>query len=102
MEGDARTWALPALEDLKKGGWPYQGQWSTFEKEFSRWFIPLDPAETAREQLKRLKQSKSSVTEYKAKFDEQAPLTRWSSVDLRSHFYNRLSKFIKDALAISD
>ena len=49
--------------------------WSIFEKEFTQQFILLNPGETAREQIKYLKQGKNSVTEYKAKFNEQAPLT---------------------------
>ena len=43
-----------------------------------------------------------SVAEYKAKFDEQSLLTKWSQVDLRTRFYDGLSDSIKDTLAITD
>ena len=43
-----------------------------------------------------------SVAEYKAKFDEQSSLTKWSQVDLRTRFYDGLSDSIKDTLAITD
>ena len=82
MGEEAHTWVLPVLEDLKKGHWPYLKIQSIFEKEFIWQFIPLDPRETAREQIKHLKQGKSSVTKYKAKFDEQLPLAGWSEINL--------------------
>ena len=102
MEGDARTWCLPALEKLRQDEEPYDGRWSKFEDEFTKRFIPQDPGEAAREALKRLYQGKRSVAEYKAKFEEHSSLTGWSKADLRSRFYDGLSDAIKDALAISD
>ena len=102
MEGDARTWCLPALEKLREDKEPYDGDWSKFEEEFTKRFIPQDPGEAAREALKRLSQGKRSVAEYKAKFEEHGSLTGWSKADLRSRFYDGLSDTIKDALAISD
>jgi hypothetical protein len=62
----------------------------------------LDLAQAACEALKRLKQGKLSVVEYKAKFDEQSRLTKWSSIDLRTRFYDGLSDNIKDTLAITN
>ena len=102
MEGDTHTWCLPALEKLRQDKEPYDGRWSKFEDKFTKRFIPQDPGEAAREALKCLYQGKCSVAEYKAKFKEHSSLIGWSKVDLRSHFYNRLSDAIKDALAISD
>ena len=95
-------WALPMLEDLRDGQDPYQGAWQEFKEQFTCRFIPLNPAQAVREALKKLKQGKMSVAEYKAKFDEQSLLTKWSQVDLRTHFYNGLSNSIKDTLAITD
>jgi hypothetical protein len=102
MSGEARTWALPALEELRDGHDPYRGVWREFEEQFTHRFIPLDLAQAAREALKKLKQGKLSVAEYKAKFDEQSGLTKWSSIDLQTHFYDGLSDNIKDTLAITD
>ena len=102
MSGEAHAWALPTLEEIRDGSDPFRGYWREFEKEFSRRFIPLDPAEAARDTLKHLKQGKRSVAEYKARFDEQAPLTKWSQVDLRTRFYDGLNDQIKDTLAITD
>ena len=70
------------LEDLRDGRDPYRGAWWEFEEQFTCRFIPLDPAQAAREALKKLKQGKMSVAEYKAKFNEQSSLTKWSQVDL--------------------
>jgi hypothetical protein len=102
MEEDARTWALPALEELRDGRQPYNASWLRFDEAFTRRFIPLDPAEAAREALKKLRQGKQSVAEFKARFDEQSGLTGWSDVDLKTRFYDGLQDDIKDALAISD
>ena len=102
MSGEAQTWALPTLEDLRDGRDPYRGAWWEFEEQFTCRFIPLDPAQAAREVLKKLKQGKMSVAEYKAKFDKQSSLTKWSLVDLRTCFYDGLSNSIKDTLAITD
>ena len=102
MEGDTRTWVLPALEKMGKGTVPYNCDWDDFMEEFTWWFIPLDPAEAAREAIKKLRQGNHSVAEYKARFDEHSGLTGWSQVDLRTRFYDGLSDAIKDALAISD
>ena len=102
MSGEAQTWALPALEDLRDGQDPYRGAWREFEEQFTRRFIPLDPAQAACEALKKLKQGKMSVAKYKAKFDEQSLLTKWSQVDLRTRFYDGLSDSIKDTLTITD
>ena len=75
MEGDARTWCLPALERLRKDEEPFDGDWAKFEDAFTKRFIPQDPGEAAREALKRLTQGKKSVAEYKAKFEEHSSLT---------------------------
>ena len=81
---------------------PYRGAWQEFEEQFTRRFIPLDLAQAAREALKKLKQGKMSVAKYKAKFDEQSSLTKWSQVDLQTRFYDGLSNSIKDTLAITE
>jgi hypothetical protein len=62
----------------------------------------LDPVQVACEALKKLKQGKLSVAEYKAKFDEQSGLTKWLQVDLQTCFYDGLSDNIKDTLTITD
>jgi hypothetical protein len=49
MEGDARTWALPYLEELRTGTIPFNGLWATFVDHFSRRFAPLDTADAARD-----------------------------------------------------
>ena len=95
-------WALPTLEDLRDGQNPYQGTWREFEEQFTRQFIPLNLAQAAHEVLKKLKQGQKSVAKYKAKFDEQSLLTKWSLVNLCTHFYDGLSNSIKDMLAITD
>jgi hypothetical protein len=102
MSGKVRTWALPTLEELRDGRDPYRGVWQEFEEQFTCWFIPLDLAQAACEALKKLKQGKLSMAEYKAKFDEQSALTKWSLINLRTRFYDRLSDNIKDTLAITN
>jgi hypothetical protein len=82
------------LKDLRDGRNPYQGAWREFEEQFTCRFIPLDLAKAACEALKKLKQGQKSVAEYKAKFDEQSLLTKWSQVDLRTRFYDELSDSI--------
>jgi hypothetical protein len=70
MEGDARTWALPHLEIIKTGAIPFNTDWTHFEREFTKQFIPLDIAEAARDALKRIRQGNKSVAEYISKLDQ--------------------------------
>jgi hypothetical protein len=102
MEGDARTWALPHLEELQHGRDPFGGIWQTFVDQFSRRFAPLDTAESAREALKKIRQGKGSVPEYMAQFDQHTGQTGWSDADHRQRFYDGLSEFVKDGLALTD
>jgi hypothetical protein len=102
MEGNACTWCLPALEKMQQGELPYDGDWQKFKDAFTKRFIPLDPAEAAREALKQLRQGNKSMAEFKAQFKEHSNLTSWSKADLQSCFYDGLSDAIKDVLAISD
>jgi hypothetical protein len=102
MEGDARTWALPHLEELQHGRDPFGGIWQTFVDQFSRRFAPLDTAESAREALKKIRQGKVSVPEYMAQFDQHTGQTGWSDADHRQRFYDGLAEFVKDGLALTD
>jgi hypothetical protein len=102
IEGNARIWCLLALEKLRNGELPYNGDWRKFEDAFTKRFIPLDLAEAACEAIKWICQGNHPMAKYKAKFNEHANLTGWSRNDLHSHFYDGLSDIIKDALAISD
>ena len=103
MEGDARTWALPYLEELLKlRRAPFGGNWATFESEFTKRFIPLDISETARDALKKIKQSKMSVAEYQSMFDQYSKQTGWSDNDHRQRFYDGLTDRIKDALSLTN
>jgi hypothetical protein len=102
MEGDTRTWALPHLEELQHGRDPFGGIWQTFVDQFSRRFAPLDTAESAREALKKIRQGKGSVPEYMAQFDQHTGQTGWSDADHRQRFYDGLSEFVKDGLALTD
>jgi hypothetical protein len=99
MEGDARTWALPYLEEIQMGAHPFGGIWQTFIDHFTQRFAPLDTAEAAREALKKTQQNKGSVAEYMALFDQYATGTGWSAVDLRQQFYDGLNDHVKDCLA---
>ena len=45
---DARTWALPYLEELGRGRQPFKGDWAEFEKAFTQRFMPQDSQEVTR------------------------------------------------------
>ena len=92
MGDDARTWALPKLEELRTGVVPFAGSWGEFEDSFTRRFIPYDVSEEAREQLKKLKQGQDSVPAYMAKFDQHTSHTGWSPADHRQRFYDGLNE----------
>ncbi len=103
MEGDARTWALPHLEELLNlRRAPFGGAWATFESEFTKRFIPLDISETARDALKKIRQNKMSVAEYQSMFDQYSKQTGWSDNDHRQRFYDGLTDRIKDALSLTN
>jgi hypothetical protein len=53
MESDARTWALPYLEEIQAGNMPFGGVWQTFLDHFTRCFVPLNTEDSARDALKR-------------------------------------------------
>jgi hypothetical protein len=99
MEGDARTWALPYLEEIQAGNMPFGGVWQTFLDHFTRRFVPLNTEDSARDTLKRTRQNKGTVAEYMAMFNQYAGQTGWSPVDLRQRFYDGLNDHVKDALA---
>jgi hypothetical protein len=102
MEGDARTWALPHLEELQHGQYPFSGIWQTFVDQFAQRFAPLDTAEAACEALKKIQQNKQSVAENMAQFDQYTGQTGWSDANHRQRFYDGLSEAIKDGLALTD
>jgi hypothetical protein len=99
MEADARTWALPYLEEIQAGNMPFGGVWQTFLDHFTRRFAPLNTEDSARDALKCTRQNKGTVAEYMAMFDQYAGQTGWSPVDLRQRFYDGLNDRVKDALA---
>jgi hypothetical protein len=47
MEADARTWALPYLEEIQAGNMPFGGVWQTFLDHFTRRFAPLNTEDSA-------------------------------------------------------
>jgi hypothetical protein len=99
MEGDAHTWALPYLEELRTGAMPFAGLWATFIDHFSRRFTPLNTADSARDTLKKVRQKNSTVAEYTSLFDQYSAQTGWSLVNLRQRYYNGLNDRVKDRLS---
>ena len=102
MEDEARTWALPYLEEIANGGSPFGRDYNQFIIAFNKCFALMDSTEAARDVLKQLKQGRDSMAEYQAKFDQFTAQTGWSDTDHRTCFYNGLNETIKDNLAISD
>jgi len=47
MEDEARTWALPYLEEIANGGSPFGGNYDDFIAAFNKCFAPMDSAEAA-------------------------------------------------------
>jgi hypothetical protein len=99
MEGDAHTWALPYLEELRTGTIPFAGLWATFINHFSQRFAPLDTADAAQDALKKVQQKNGTVAEYTSLFDQYLAQTGWSLVDLRQRYYDGLNDRIKDRLS---
>ena len=81
MEDEARTWALPYLEEITTGGSPFGSDYDQFKAAFNKRFAPMDSAEAARDALKQLKQGRDSVVEYQAKFNQFTAQTEWSDAD---------------------
>ena len=102
MEDEARTWALPYLENLSTGGSPFTGDDNNFVAALNKHFAPHDSTETARDALNHIKQGKNSVAEYQAWFNQFMSQTGWSNADHCTRFYDGLSEAIKDSLAITD
>ena len=102
MEDEARTWALPHLEEIAAGRTPFAADYAQFVIAFNKRFAPLDSTEAARDALKQIKQGKNSVAEYQAKFDQYTAQMMWSDADHRTRFYDGLNELIKDNLVISD
>ena len=102
MEDEARTCALPYLEDLSTGGSPFMEDYDNFVAAFNKRFAPHDSVETARDALKHIKQGKNFVADNQAWFDQFTSQTGWSNADHRTRFYDGLSEAIKDSLAITD
>ena len=92
---EAKSWALPHLESLETGRVPWR-TYNLFIEDFKKRFEPIDAKLLAQNSLKHLHQGKSTVAEYKAKFDEQSASTGFSDTDLRDRFYENLNENIKD------
>jgi hypothetical protein len=101
LTGDAATWALPYQEALTKGDHPF-ADWSAFVAAFEARFIGRTQEADARRAMAQLVQGNGSVAKYQARFDNLAPLTRYSDVDLWERYREGLSDEVKDVLAISD
>ena len=86
MEDEARTWALPYLEDLSQGRSPFTGDYDNFMAAFNKCFAPHDSTETARDALKHIKQGKNSVAEYQAGFDQFTSQPGWSDANHHTRF----------------
>ena len=56
MEDEARTWALPHLEEIATGRSPFAADYAQFIVAFNKRFAPLDSTEAARDALKQIKQ----------------------------------------------
>ena len=102
MDEDARTWALPYLEELGRGKQLFKGDWVEFEKAFTQRFMPQDSQEVACKALKNIKQGKQMVAEYTSTFDQYTMQTGWSDADHHTRYYNGLSDKVKDSMAITD
>ena len=102
MEEDARTWALPYLEELGRGNQPFKADWVEFEKLFKQRFMPQDSQEVARKALKNIEQGKQTVAEYMSKFDQYTMQTGWSDADHCTRYYDGLNDKVKDSMAITD
>jgi hypothetical protein len=101
LTGDAATWALPYQEALTKGDHPF-ADWSAFIATFEARFIGRTQEADARRAMAQLVQGNGSVAEYQVRFNNLAPLTRYSDVDLWERYRKGLSDEVKDVLAISD
>jgi hypothetical protein len=102
MEGDARTWALPYLEDISHRNTLFRADWALFTDTFLKRFAPLDLSESMCNALKAIKQGKGSMAEYIANFDQYTSQTVWSDADHHQCFYDGLNEKVKDYLAILD
>jgi hypothetical protein len=101
LTGDAATWALPYQGALTKGDHPF-ADWSAFVAAFEARFIGRTQEADARRAMAQLVQGNGSVAEYQVRFDNLAPLTCHSDVDLWERYRKGLSDEVKDVLAISD
>jgi hypothetical protein len=81
LMGNAATWALPYQEVLTKGGHPF-ADWAAFVAAFEARFIGRTQEADARQAMAQLVQGSGSVAEYQARFNNLAPLTCYSDVEL--------------------
>lgn len=93
----ARTWALPHLELVAQGKFPFT-TWEDFEKAFRARFEPVDVKAEAQKILGKLEQGTQTVQQFKAKFDEHAPRTEYGDEQLARVFYKNLSPQTKNVM----
>ena len=89
------------MSELAQGNTPFV-DWDAFKVAFRQSFEPIQDEERAREEIKTCAQKgKESVAEYHSRFNLLAPQTKFSDLDLRTRFYDGLSRAVKRALIYS-
>ena len=101
MQDEAAIWATPHLEAIGQNQITFP-TWESFTQAFRERFEPADEAVDAKEKIKALRQGKSTVPEYAARFKELMSRTGYSENDLRDRFYDHLAGNIKDLLVGSE
>ena len=101
MGGKANYWKHHYMSELAQGNTPF-ADWDAFKTAFKQSFEPIQDEERAREEIKTCTQKgKESVAEYHSRFNMLAPQTKFSDLDLRTRFYDGLSRAVKRALMYS-
>ena len=98
MDSEAGDWATPYREMMGDQKVPFNGKWSECEDEFKKRFSVIAVEDAACAELKKVRQGKGTVVQYKAQFEQYADKSKYDPIALRKLFYDGLSEDMKKCL----
>jgi hypothetical protein len=105
MEGEAGDWATPYREEMGNGTTLFNGKWDDAVKAFQERFLVISVEESARTQLRKVRQGKGTAAQYCSRFEQYKNKYKnkcsYNDGTLREFYYAGLNESFKQRLANS-
>jgi hypothetical protein len=101
MEGEAGDWATPYREEMGNGTTPFNGRWDDAVNAFQECFLVISVEESARTQLRKVRQGKGTAAQYHSRFEQYKNKCGYNDGTLQEFYYAGLNKSFKQHLTNS-